>query len=73
MVGEKELFPPGMSAFSVSDTAVDGVVAVDEGVVVADGVVVVEGPSSELLQPAVRAPIMTRAAAPADSVSRRIM
>jgi hypothetical protein len=64
MVGENELFPPGVSAFCVSDTVAD---------VVDVGVVVGAGPSSELLQPAVSAPITTRAVVPPASASRRIM
>lgn len=67
MVGEKELFPPGEMAFSVADTA--GVV---DGGVVVDGVLVVGGTSSVLLQPAVSAPIITRAAVLPASAHRLI-
>lgn len=66
MVGEKELSPPGEMAFSVADTAG----AVDGGVVV-DGVLVVGGTSS-VLQPAVSAPIITRAAVLPASAHRLI-
>lgn len=54
-------------AFSVADTAG----AVDGGVVV-DGVLVVGGTSSVLLQPAVSAPIITRAAVLPASAHRLI-
>ena len=61
-VGEKELSPPGVSAFSVGDT-------IDE--VVDDGVVVVEGSSLVLLQPD-RVPMTTSAVAPPANAIRLI-
>lgn len=61
-VGEKELGPPGLTAFSV------GVAEGDD-----EGVVVVEGASCSLLvQPDVRAPIPTIATPPAKTAIRRV-
>jgi hypothetical protein len=68
IVGENELFPPGLTAFSVGET---GAVLDADGAVVA-GVVVVVGSSLVLVeQPAVSVPITTREAPPATSARRR--
>lgn len=56
-VGENELAPPGLTAFSVGDA--DGAAEVD------DGVVVVEGDSFALELHAVSAPMPTIATPPA--------
>lgn len=67
IVGENELFPPGLTAFSVGET---GAVLDADGAVVA-GVVVVGSSVVLVEQPAVSVPITTRDAPPATSARRR--
>ncbi len=71
--GEKELPPPGDSAFSVPETVGGADDVVDGAEVVDDGVVVVVGSSLVLLHPAVSVPIVTIAAAAPASASRLII